>query len=46
MSKRVNAHIVQTRKELDKQWHEIITSSKRVLASISEHKAETDLTVS
>lgn len=41
MNKRVNARIVQTRKELDKQGQEII-SSKTVLASISEHKAETD----
>jgi len=41
----VNAHIVQTRKELDKQGQEIITSFKVVLASISEHKAETESTV-
>jgi len=37
---RVNAHFVQTRKELDKQGQEIINSSKFVLASISEHKTE------
>jgi len=42
---RVNAHIVQTRKELDKQGQEIINSSKFVLASISEHKTETEATV-
>ena len=46
MSARVNAHIVPTRKELDKQGQEIITSSKVVLASISEHKAKTESTVS
>jgi len=45
MSKRVNANIVQTRKELGKQGQEIITSSKTVLASTSEHKAETETTV-
>jgi len=42
---RVNAHIVQTRKELDKQGQEIINSCKVVLASISEHKTETEATV-
>ena len=45
MNARVNAHIVQTRKELDKQGQEIINSSKVVLASISEHKTETEATV-
>jgi hypothetical protein len=45
ISKRVNAHIVQTRKEIDKQGQEIATSSKSVLASISEHKAEINVTV-
>jgi hypothetical protein len=44
MCKRVNARFVQTRQELDKQGQEII-SSKTVLASISEHKAETESTV-
>jgi copper chaperone CopZ len=38
MSTRVNAHVVQTRKELDKQ-------GQTLLASISEHKAETESTV-
>ena len=42
MSTRVKALIVQTRKELDKQGQEMITSSKVVLVSISEHKAETE----
>jgi hypothetical protein len=46
MSERVNAHIVPTRKELDKQGHEIITSFKVLLASICEHKAKTESTVS
>ena len=45
MSKRVNVYIVQTRKERGKQGQEIITSSERVLASTSEHKAETESTV-
>jgi hypothetical protein len=45
MSERVNAHIVQTRKELDKQGQEVITSSKTMLASISEYKAEAESTV-
>jgi len=46
MSPRVNAHIVQTRKELDKQGQEVITSSKVVLASISEHGAENESALS
>jgi hypothetical protein len=45
MSTRVNAHIVQTRKELDKQGQKIITSSKVLLANIREHKAETESNV-
>jgi len=45
MNARVNAHIVQTRKELDKQGQGIINSSKVVLASISEHKTESEATV-
>ena len=45
VSARVNAHIVQTRKELDKQGQEIITSSRVMLTSISEQKAETESTV-
>jgi len=45
MSKRVNAHIVQTENELDKQGQGIINSSKTVLANISEQKAETKSTV-
>ena len=45
MSARVNAHVVQTRKELDKQGQEIITISKVVLTSVREHKAETESTV-
>jgi len=45
MSKRVNAHIFQTKKELDKQRQELITSSKTVSASISEQKGETEPTV-
>ena len=42
VSARINAHVVQTRKELDKQGQEIITSSKVVLTSVREHKAETE----
>jgi hypothetical protein len=45
VSARVNAHVVQTRKELDEQGLEIITSSKVVLISVREHKAETESTV-
>ena len=40
----MNARIVQTRQELNKQGQEII-SSKTVLASISERKAVTESTV-
>ena len=42
----VNAHIVQTRKELDEQSQEVITSSKVMLPIISEHRSETESTVS
>jgi alpha-L-fucosidase len=45
MSEIVNAHIVQTRKELDTQGQGVITSSKTMLASINEHNAETEPTV-
>lgn len=45
MSKRVNPYIVQTRKELGKKGQEIITSPKTMLASTSEHKAETEKNV-
>jgi hypothetical protein len=45
MSKRVNVHVMQTRKELDKQGQEITTSSKTMLAIISEHKAETEANI-
>ena len=44
-STRVSAHIVQTRKELDKQRQEIINNSKVVLANIREHKTETESTL-
>jgi predicted nucleic acid-binding Zn-ribbon protein len=46
MSKKVNAHIAQTRNGLEKLGQEIITSSKTMLASISGHKKEPTQTVS
>jgi len=45
MNVRMNAHVVQTGKELDKQGQENINSFKVVLASNSEHKTETEATV-
>jgi hypothetical protein len=42
LSSGVNAHIVQTRKELDKQGQEIINGSKVISSNIREHKAETE----
>jgi hypothetical protein len=45
LSKKMNAHITQTRKELDKQGQEIITSSKTMSETISEHKAQTDANI-
>jgi hypothetical protein len=45
MNARVNAHIVQARKELDKHGQEVLNSSKVVLASISNHQAETEASV-
>ena len=40
----MNGRTGQTRKELGKQGHEVITtcSSETVLASIREHKAQTE----
>jgi DNA-binding transcriptional regulator YiaG len=38
-------HTAQTRKGLDKQGQETVTSSKTTLASISEHKAQTDVNI-
>jgi hypothetical protein len=42
---RVNAHIVQTWKELDKQEQEIINGSKLIVSNIGEQKAETESSV-
>jgi len=44
-SKRMNAHIVQTWKVLDKQGQEIITSSKTMSVSISEHQAQNEANI-
>ena len=42
VSARVKAHVVQTRKELEKQGQEIITGWKLVLTSVEVYKAETE----
>ena len=45
MSERMNAHIVQTRKELEIQGIEALTSSQSVLASVNDHQNQTELAV-
>jgi hypothetical protein len=45
VNSRVNAHIAQTGKELDKQGQEIINDSEVILSNIREHKAETESSV-
>ena len=38
MIERINAHVVQARKETDRQGEEIAAASSSLLASIKEHK--------
>jgi hypothetical protein len=45
LSKKMHAHITQTRKEFDQQGQEIVTSPKTMSATISEHKAQTDANI-
>jgi hypothetical protein len=45
LSQKLHVHIVQTRKEFDKQGQEIVTSSKTMSATISEHKAQIDASI-
>ena len=45
MNKRMNAHVVQTRKETDWQGQEITAASSSLLASIREHKEQMGVTI-
>jgi hypothetical protein len=45
MTERVNAHVVQTRKETDRQGQEITAASSSLLASIMEHKEQVGVTI-
>jgi hypothetical protein len=45
LRRKMHAHITQTRKKFDRQGKEIVYSSKTMLATISEHKAQTDANI-
>jgi len=45
VNERINAHVVQSRKEADRQGQEITAASSSLLASIKEHKEQTGVTV-
>jgi len=45
MNGRVNAHVVQTSKETDRQGQEITAASSSLLASIKEHKKQMGVTI-
>jgi vacuolar-type H+-ATPase subunit I/STV1 len=45
MNERMNAHVVQTRKETDRQGQEITAASSSLLASIKEHKEQVGVTI-
>ena len=40
MSERINAYVVQARKETDRQGQEITAASSSLLANIKEHKEQ------
>ena len=45
MNERMNAHVVQARKETDRQGQEITAASSSLLASIREHKEHVGVTI-
>jgi chromosome segregation ATPase len=45
MNERMNAHVVQNRKETDRQGQEITAASNSLLASIREHKEQMGVTI-
>jgi hypothetical protein len=45
MNERMNAHVVQSRKETDRQGHEITAASSSLLDSIKEHKEQVGVTI-
>ena len=45
MNERMNAHVVLTRKETDRQGQETTAASISLLASIKEHKEQMGVTV-
>jgi hypothetical protein len=45
MTERINAHVVQTRKEIDKQGQDITAATSSLLASIKEHKEQMGVTI-
>jgi hypothetical protein len=45
MNERMDAYVVQTRKERDRQGQEISAASSSLLASIKEHKEHMGLTI-
>ena len=45
MNERMNAHVVQSRKETDRQGQQITASSCSLLSSIKEHKERVGVTM-
>jgi hypothetical protein len=45
MSERINAHVIQTRKEINKQGEEITAANSSLLASIKEHEEQTGVAI-
>jgi hypothetical protein len=45
MNERLNAHVVQNRKETDRQGQEITAASNSLLANIREHKEQMEVTI-
>ena len=45
MNERMNAHVVQARKETDRQGQEITAASSSLLASIKEHQEQVGVTI-
>jgi hypothetical protein len=45
MNERINAHVVQARKETDRQGQKITASSNSLLASIKEHKEQVGVAI-
>ena len=45
VSERVNAHVTQTRKQVDIHGQEVLNASRAVLANINDHKEQTEVVI-